>query len=112
MRPFKAPLTPYPTGSSTANAAIVFAAIDNANYYWVIVNRQTGKISLHQVTSGSPGSALASAGVTIADNTAYTLTFTRKQKQVVATPGTASFTYNSSSDFGTGQSGLYANRPG
>ena len=58
------------------------------------------------MTSGSPGGVLASATVTIVDNTQYTLRFTRKQKRVVARVGTASFSYDSSSDFGTGQSGL------
>ena len=100
----------FPTGSSTAKAGIVFAAVDNANYYMVIINRQSGKIALQKVTGGSPGGVLASATVTIADNTAYTLSFNRKQKQVVATLGTATFTYDSSSDFGTGQSGLYSKK--
>ena len=52
---------------------------------------------------------LASASVTINDNTQYTLGFYRKQKHVdVTLLGQAAFSYDSSTDFSTGQSGLFS----
>ena len=36
----------FPTHSSTAKAGMVFAAVDNANYWAVIINRSSGKIAL------------------------------------------------------------------
>ena len=85
----------FPTGSSTAKAGIVFAVVGNANYYLAIINRSTGKIALHQVTAGSLGGVLASASVTIIDDTQYTLSFNREQKQVMPGVGSATFTYDS-----------------
>ena len=99
----------FPSGSSTAKAGLGFGHDGTNNYYIVIINRSTGKIELRQVTGGTPGGVLAGATVTIADNTQYTLGFYRKQKHVdVSLLGQASFGYDSSSDFSTGQSGLYS----
>ncbi len=63
---------------------MAFAAIDNANYFVVILNRNTSLLGVHQVTSGSIGSALASASATISDNTQYTLLVVVKQRNVIA----------------------------
>ena len=99
----------FPSGSSTAKAGIAFCHDGTDNYYLVVINRSTGKIALHQVTGGSIGGVLASANATIADSTQYTLHVNRMQQRIEATlVGQNSFSYDSSSDFGTGQSGLYS----
>jgi len=103
-------LVTFPTGSSTAKAGLAFAHDGTNNFYLAIINRGTGKIELRQVTSGSIGSALTSANVSISDSTQYTLALTRKQRSVeIRLVGQAVCSYDSATDFGTGFSGLYSN---
>jgi hypothetical protein len=75
--------------------------------------RDADKLALHKVTSGSWGAALASESATINDSTAYTIKVFRRQFSVrawVVGQSASEFTYESSSDFGTGQSGLYSDK--
>jgi len=129
----------FPSSSSTKKAGLVLCH-DGTNSYLAVVlnpghdagpgagrvaarplglrptrrvqgNRNTGKIALYQVSSGSWGAALADANVTVNDNTSYTLNVVRKQSHIeasVAGQASAVITYDSATEFGTGQSGMYA----
>ena len=96
--------------SSTEKAGLVFAHDGDDSFYAVVLDRDADKIALHQITDGSWGSALGSDDVTINNSTDYTVKVRRKQRSVAASVGSAGFTYNSTSDFGTGQSGFYSDK--
>jgi RHS repeat-associated protein len=103
----------FPTSSSSNKAGVVFAHDGNNSYYAVVLNRSTGKVALYQVTSGTWGSALASANATISDNISYTIQVNRKQDSIEVYKvgqSNATFTYDSSTDFGVGQAGVYSDK--
>ncbi len=108
---FEAEVT-FPTGSSTNKAGIIFCHDGNNSYYAVVLDRAAGKLALYQVSSGSWGSALASSNHTINDSTEYTIKVARKQAHIDATvsSGGGAFTYDSSTELGTGQAGLYSDK--
>ncbi len=102
----------FPMGSSTNKAGIIFCHDGNNSYYAVVLNRSAGQLALYQVSSGSWGSALASDSSTINDSTAYTIKVMRKQGHIDATvsSGGGALTYDSSTELGTGQAGLYSDK--
>ena len=70
----------FPSGSSTNKPGLIFSHDGNNSYYAVVLDRDAGKFSLHQISSGSWGSALAESGaITINDSTAYTIKVTRNR---------------------------------
>ena len=100
----------FPQGSSTNKAGLVFAHDGDDNFYAVVLDREAGKIALHQITGNSWGAALGSADATINDSTAYTVKVARTQGHVEASVGSVSFTYSVNTGFATGYSGLYSDK--
>ncbi len=105
----------FPTGSSNKKAGLIFSHDGNNSYYAVVLERtDTARLAIYKITSGSWGSPLASDDMSISESTPYTLTVVRKQSSieasVFATGG--DLTYDSSTEFGTGQSGLYSDKTG
>jgi len=98
----------FASGSSTNKAGLIFSHNGANSYYAVVLNRSKNEVALYQVSSGSWGSALATAGLTINDSTDYTLYVTRRQRRVEVRCSTASLSYNFTADPDTGKSGLYA----
>ena len=102
----------FPSESSTNKAGLILCHDGNNSYYAVVLDRDAGKLALHKVTSGSWGSALESKAATIGEST-YTIKVFRRQFSVrawVVGQSATDFTYESSTDFGTGQSGLYSDK--
>ena len=103
----------FPASSSTNKAGLVFAHDGDDSFYAVVLDRNAGKIALHQITDGSWGAALDDAAGTVSDNTAYIVKVFRKQRNVqarVVGQSSAAIEHDSSADLGTGQSGLYSDK--
>jgi RHS repeat-associated protein len=103
----------FPSSSSTNKAGLLFAYDSSSDDgYAVVIDRNTDKLAFHQISSGSLGSALDSDDLAVSDSTFYTVMIMRRQGGVIAwVDGQSTFVeYNASSDFNTGETGLYSDK--
>ncbi len=107
----------FPSSSSTNKAGAVFAHDGDDSFHAVVINRNTSKLELYEITDGNWSSALASSSntFTINDDTAYTVkVFVRQQRMEaeVVNQSNSPFNYSPSGAFAEGGVGMYSDKTG